>query len=264
LFCGAKLRIDFKCPENCCRRLDYDASMRINLIGCVSSAIALLCALGCLLPLEGTETARTMTCGQIVEQMQQHAQAQKDRLKQWTSLRHYHVEYRGFSRKLEATMNVEVNYAAGKGKTFRILSESGSKILFEKVLKRAVESEKEAAQDADASALTTANYRFELAGEDAVAGRPAYQLNVEPITTNKYLYRGKIWVDAKDFAVVKMETEPAKNPSFWISRTEIHFTADEVDGFWLPHEMRSDTKVRIGGVAVLTIDYGNYDFAASL
>jgi outer membrane lipoprotein-sorting protein len=237
--------------------------MRFNAIGRVLPAIALVCAMSCLSPSSGAEAAPTMALAQIVEQMQQHAQAQKDRLKQWKSLRHYHVEYRGFSRKLDATMNVEVNYVSGKGKIFHILSESGSKILFERVLKRAVESEKEAAQDADASALTTANYRFELAGNDVVAARPAYVLNVEPITANKFLYRGKIWVDAKDFAVVKMETEPAKNPSFWISRTLIHLTAVDADGFWLPHQMRSETKVRIGGAAVLTIDYGDYDVSGS-
>jgi hypothetical protein len=65
-------------------------------------------------------------------------------------------------------------------------------------------------------------------------------------------------VDAADFAVVKMETEPAKSPSFWIARTLIHYTSAKTDGFWLPEQMRSETKVRIGGTAVLTINYGSY------
>jgi hypothetical protein len=65
-------------------------------------------------------------------------------------------------------------------------------------------------------------------------------------------------VDAADFAVAKMETEPAKSPSFWISRTLIRYTSAKVDNFWLPREVRSETKVRIGGTAVLTIDYGKY------
>jgi hypothetical protein len=30
------------------------------------------------------------------------------------------------------------------------------------------------------------------------------------------------------------------------------------DGFWLPERNRSETKVRIGGTAVFTIDYGTY------
>ena len=56
-----------------------------------------------------------------------------------------------------------------------------------------------------------------------------------------------------------METEPAKSPSFWISRTLIHYTSTKTDGFWLPEQVSSETKVRVGGTAVLTINYGSYD-----
>jgi hypothetical protein len=59
-----------------------------------------------------------------------------------------------------------------------------------------------------------------------------------------------------------METEPAKSPSFWISRTLIHYTGAKTDGFWMPLKMRSETKVRFGGTAVLTIDYGSYNLSA--
>jgi hypothetical protein len=155
-------------------------------------------------------------------------------------------------------MDVEVNYDAATGKSFRIVSRSGSKLLCDKVLKRAVESEKEASLDKGSSALTETNYRFNLAGNESLGGRPAYILDVEPLTASKFLYRGKIWVDAADFAVVKMETEPAKSPSFWISRTLIQYSSAKTDGFWLPQQVRSETRVRIGGTAVLTIDYGSY------
>jgi hypothetical protein len=75
---------------------------------------------------------------------------------------------------------------------------------------------------------------------------------------NKYLYRGKIWVDATDFAVARIDAEPAKNPSIWISSTAINHEYTKTDGFWLPAQNRSETKVRVGGKAVLTIDYGKY------
>jgi hypothetical protein len=125
-------------------------------------------------------------------------------------------------------------------------------------LKRAVDSEKEAFQDKAATALTAANYRFTMLGTENLGGRPAYILDVQPLTASKFLVKGKIWVDALEFAVVKMETEPAKSPSFWIARTLIHFTSAKTGGFWFPQQVRSETKVRIGGTAVLTIDYGSY------
>jgi len=195
--------------------------------------------------------------------MQLHDQARARELRHYQALRQYQVEYRGFSATVAARMAVEVNYDTAAGKSFKIVSQSGSKFLLEKVLKRAVDSEKEASQDKSSTALTLANYKFKLAGSEVLGSRPAYILDVEPLVPSKFLYRGKVWVDAADFAVVKMETEPAKSPSFWISRTQIHCTNAKTDGFWLPEQVRSETKVRIGGTAVLTIDYGRYEIAAN-
>jgi hypothetical protein len=197
----------------------------------------------------------------IVEQMQSHNRARDEELKHYQSVRHYQVGYRGFTARLAASMDVAVNYDAKSGKSFRILKESGSKSLCEKVLKRAVDSEREAQKDKRSTALTTENYRFHLTGSESLAGRPAYILTVEPLVKSKFLYRGKIWVDATDFALVKIEAEPAKNPSFWISRTLIHQTYAKDGDFWLPKQNRSESKVRIGGTAILTIDYGPYQFA---
>jgi hypothetical protein len=199
-----------------------------------------------------------ITATQIVEQMQSRNLARTQELKHYQSLRHYKVEYQGFSKDIVAEMEVEVNFDAASGKNFRITSQSGSKLLCEKVLKRAVDSEKEAAKDKGATALTTANYRFELAGEENLAGRRAYILNVEPLKPSKFLYRGKIWVDAQDFALVRVDAEPAKSPSFWISRTLIRFTNTKTGDFWLPEHTQSETKVRVGGTAVLTIAFGTY------
>jgi len=155
-------------------------------------------------------------------------------------------------------MEVEIDFNATSGKSFRIVSQSGSKILGEKVLKRAMDSEKEASEDGGATALSPANYRFQLQGSESVDGRPAYILSVEPLRESKFLYRGKVWVDAIDFAVAKVEAAPAKNPSFWISRTLIRYTSAKTGSFWLPQRSRSESKIRIGGTAVLTIDYGTY------
>ena len=199
-----------------------------------------------------------LTSTQIVDQMMRQNQARAEELKHYQSVRTYQVEYRGYAARLAAQMVVEAAFDAAHGKTFRIVSKSGNGLLIDKVLKRLIESEKDAEQDKGATALTPANYNFKLTGIDTVEGRPAYVLEVEPLLDNKYLYRGKIWVDAADFAVARIQAEPAKNPSFWISSTAISHQYVRTDGFWLPAQNRSETKVRVGGTAVLTIDYGKY------
>lgn len=199
-----------------------------------------------------------LTADRIVEQMQAHNRARTAELRHYQSIRHYKVEYKGFATTIDAEMVVDATFDAATGKSFHIDSQSGSKFLLDKVLKRAVDSEKEASQDKNATALTPANYRFALLGRDSVAGRPSYVMSVEPIAPSKFLYRGRVWVDAADYAVVKVDAEPAKSPSFWIARTLIRFTNAKTGDFWLPEQTRSETRVRIGGTAVLTIDYGAY------
>ncbi len=204
-----------------------------------------------------TPAPANLPLAQILALMGQHDQMLREGLKHYRAIRHYHVEYQGLAG-LDARMEVEIDYDAASGKSFRIVSQSGSKILCEKVLRRAMDSEKEASENRETTALTPANYRFQLLGSESLDGHPAYILSVEPLKESKFLYRGKIWVDAMDFAVAKIEAAPAKNPSFWISRTLIQYTSAKTGNFWLPQRSRSETKVRVGGTAVLTIDYGIY------
>jgi len=203
-------------------------------------------------------TAPSLTSSQIVAEMLHRNQARADELKHYESVRHYAVEYKGYSAHIAATLVVEARYDDATGKTFHIVSQSGNGLLVDKVLKRLVESEKDADHDKKSTALTPANYKFTLTGIESVDGRPAYVLQVEPLVESKYLYRGKVWVDASEFAVAKIQAQPAKNPSFWISSTAINHQYIRTDGFWFPAQNRSETKVRVGGKAVLTIDYGKY------
>jgi hypothetical protein len=212
-----------------------------------------------------TAAPANMTAPEIVEHMLRHNRAQADELKHYQGMRHYQVQYKGFSANLVGKLDVAVTFDATTGKSFRIVSQSGSKVLCDKVLKKAVDSELEASHDQAATAVTPDNYKFQLAGAESLEGRPTYILDVEPMRDSKFLYRGKIWVDAAEFAVVKVKAEPVKNPSFWISRPQITYTSAKTGGFWLPEFNRSETKVRVGGTAVFTIDYGTYqiDSAAS-
>jgi len=85
-----------------------------------------------------------------------------------------------------------------------------------------------------------------------------YVLSVEPRRKDKFLYSGRIWVDGEDFAVVRIEAVPAKNPSFWIKNTKIEHHYVKVSSFWLPAQNHSLTTVRLGGRADLTIQYMDY------
>jgi hypothetical protein len=204
------------------------------------------------------QTQGTLPVDQIIERMQQHEANQSRELKHYEAIRHYQVQYKGLGTSIAAKMDVDIDFDNVSGKHLRIVSQSGSRLLCDKVLKRAVSSEEEASKDRASTALTPANYRFQLAGSEQLDGRLTYILQVDPLKPSKFLYRGKVWVDAADYAVAKIEVEPAKNPSFWISRARIESANSKTDGIWLPLKTRSESRIRIGGTAVLTIDYGAY------
>ncbi|HEX8712923.1 MAG TPA: hypothetical protein VF730_13680 [Terracidiphilus sp.] len=203
-----------------------------------------------------------LTLDQIVSQIQLRSQLQDRQLRPYHALRNYSVVYHGLGT-LSAQMQVAVSYDALHGKSFRIVSQSGSALLRDAVLKRAVTSEEEASKDKNSTALSSGNYRFALLGNDKLNGRPVYILSVNPLKPEKFLYRGTVWVDAANFGIVKIEASPAKNPSLWISGTTIWVTDELAGGFWLPRETRSQTRVRLGGTAMLTIDYGQYQFGGA-
>jgi outer membrane lipoprotein-sorting protein len=208
--------------------------------------------------------ANGITAKQIVTRMTENNRKRKQELQSYTGQREYHLLYTGFPGKREADLVVEVKYEAPTRKEFRVISESGSQWMINRVFKRLLETEKEAADEKnqERTALTEDNYEFELLGQEVADGRPSYVLRVEPKTANKLLYRGKIWVDATDYALSKIEGEPAKLPSFWISKTIVHHSYRKIGDFWLPARNESNTEVRLGGHAILSIQYRDYKVVA--
>ncbi|HUY82582.1 MAG TPA: hypothetical protein VMU92_12730 [Acidobacteriaceae bacterium] len=172
----------------------------------------------------------------------------------------YRVEYHGFPGAFSAEMVVDVRYQSPGTRQFTIVSSTGSKLILDKVFKKLMQAEKEsqAAKSQSRSALNRDNYRFTLVGYESTPSGSMYVLMVKPRTKNKFLYRGRIWVDGKDFAVTRLEVKPAKNPSFWIRNSKIEEVYKRVNDFWLPAFNQSISAIRFGGHAKLTIQYKNY------
>jgi hypothetical protein len=85
-----------------------------------------------------------------------------------------------------------------------------------------------------ATALNRDNYDFTLVGYDSTPSGSMYVLGVKPRTKGKFLYRGRIWVEAEDFAVTRLEAQPAKNPSFWTKHSEIEEVIHASGGLLAP------------------------------
>lgn len=197
---------------------------------------------------------------QIIENLVKRNIERAQALHAYSGTRIYQVEYRGFSGGRSAEMVVDVKYQSPGTKEFTIRSATGSKMIIEKVFKKLLQAEKEALtlEAQKRAALNSDNYSFTLVGCENTSSGLAYVLAVEPKTKDKFLYRGRIWVDAADFAVARLAAEPAKNPSFWTKDSEIEQLYMKVNEFWLPIRNHSITEIRLGGTAELTILYSDY------
>ena len=207
----------------------------------------------------GTAAKESLTVDQVVSRMEQRNQERAAALRTYEGTRTYRMQYRGFFGSHDAEIVVAVK-ASPSEKEFTVESQSGSKFIIDHVLKKLLDGEKEATDDQGRSrtALTSRNYSFTRAGLDDSTDDPQYILNVVPKTDEKYLYRGRVWVDSNDFAVTRIEAEPARSPSMWIKKAEIKHKYEKVGDFWLPEENRTDSLIRLGGRALLSIDYRAY------
>lgn len=196
----------------------------------------------------------------IVQRLMAANALRSQTLRGYRGKRVYHLEYHGMFGNHDAGMQVDSIYAAPDRKDFKVVSQSGSKLLINHVLLKLLSSEQEAQKEQNRKDLEISpkNYDFVLAGTEHTPSGDFYILEASPKGKSKYLYRGKLWVDARDFAVARMQGEPARNPSVWVSHTQIEYRWAKIAGFWLPVHNESETQVRMGGKAVLTIDYTDY------
>jgi hypothetical protein len=197
---------------------------------------------------------------QVSKNLEEKDQQRAAQLRQFTGTRIYRMQYHGLPSNRDAQMVVDVTYRAPNVKEFRVVSQSGSPFVIDHVFRRLMESEQEFLNDENhpQAALNTENYNFTFAGYEVTPSGGQYVLNISPKKKNKFLYRGKIWVDAKDFAVVRIEAEPVSSPSIWIKKTQIKHDYLKVGDFWLPAIDHTESELRFGGHAVLSIEYKDY------
>jgi hypothetical protein len=208
----------------------------------------------------GSADAAALTLDQIVKNLQAGNAQRAAALEEFVGTRIYRMQYRGFPSDRDAEMVVHVTYDAPYSKRFSVVSQTGSKFIIDHVFTKLLEGEQEAANDENRrrTALSTENYDFSMAGYEDSSQGGQYVLNLLPKAKTKFVYRGKIWIDAKDFAVVRIEGEPEKNPSFWIKKTKVLHRYMKVQDFWLPAENHTESIIRLGGKATLSIEYRDY------
>lgn len=206
-----------------------------------------------------------LTVTQVVDRMIAANTARALALESYHGTRTYTLNYKGFPADLHAQMIVNMTYTAPNTKNFVVVSRTGPKWIQDQVMSRLLKTEKDAQQGKNRKNvdLNTENYNFSNLEYQPAADHCSYKLSVAPKNPSKYLYRGNIWINDREFAVCRIEVQPARNPSFWIKSTTISHSYEKIGDFWLPKRNESSSAMRFGGHAALTIQYQDYKIIAA-
>lgn len=211
-----------------------------------------------LTPTSETSTLAGPTTDDVIEKMLAGNRFRNEGLHRYFAVRTY--ELKNSEGKLAAQTVVRVSYEEPDKKTFAKISEQGSAIVRYLVFDRLLQSEAETSSGREHldSAITTANYSFVSAGEEDIGPYHCFVFDTTPKRKDKYLFDGKIWVDAQDFAIVKIAGHPAKKLSFWVDRAEFVREYQKIDGFWVPYRDETSVEVKIYGRKIFTVDHQDY------
>ena len=208
------------------------------------------------LPLLASEAPAIPDAAEVVSRMMQRDSQRQAALNGYTALRRYTLD----NKSRHASMLVRTTCLPDGTKQFAIAEEAGSGAVRRHVFHKILDEETNASRPElrDRSRMIPENYTFRIVGAEKIEDRSTYVIEVAPKTESKYLIAGKIWVDSEDYALVRVDGKPAKNPSFWTK--SVHFIHSyEKDGpFWFPASNRSVTDARIFGRTDLTIEYFDY------
>ena len=191
---------------------------------------------------------------------QQHAVEQNSKLAEYTDDTLVQAELPDTSQRGE--YELVRNYSAEPRQLiFRSVKYTGDTFVKTNVITRLLQSEVDHVQklDPSASAINDKNYKFGYKGTEILDGHLTHVFQVKPRHKSSNLFKGKIFVDAYTGSLRRAEGTVSKSPSFFIRKIEFVQDFEDINGFTVPVAMRSTTKARIIGRAIVNVFHRGYN-----
>lgn len=154
--------------------------------------------------------------------------------------------------KMEATLEAIARFENGRF-SYEIVRETGSAILRNYVLQRALEEERRTINEGRTgeAALSPANYRFTPGRVDAEG---LARISITPHAPAAMLLDGEIHLDHTG-QLVAIEGRLSQPPSFWTPSVNIERRYAQIAGYRVPDLMRSRAQVRVVGTGMFEMRY---------
>src|SRR5215475_1009208 len=118
--------------------------------------------------------------------------------------------------------------------------------------------------DPTQTAISSANYKFTYRGLSRVNDRAVHVYQVKPHKKRPGLFKGRIYLDAHNGALVRAEGSIVKSPSFFVKHVDFWQDYTDVQSFTLPTHIHSVAKARIVGRTIVDIVHRDYQAVPAL
>jgi outer membrane lipoprotein-sorting protein len=232
---------------------------RSILLGATGTATAM-----CFLALLGVAAVgpQQPDSSAIVRAVDAAVKARIDSVASYTVTEHYAV-FRGKDESHPAAeMTVRTLYQKDLGKSYTVVSESGSGFIRTHVLGTILDREKEINLPGvrEHSWLNSANYEMTLkpGGIQRLNGRDCVGLAIIPRRKAPNMIEGTLWVDASDGSIVQIEGTASQSPSIFTGPAQVLRQYASVNGFGMATQARAVSDSFLLGRTIVTIDYRDY------
>jgi hypothetical protein len=198
----------------------------------------------------------------IIHGIDTAVQSRTENVLGFTDIEHYAV-YRGSDQTHPAAeMTVRFTYKKGIGKTYAILSQSGSDLVLKFGLHPLLENDVNINDPAKIgqSLFISANFEMKLksGGAQSLDGRTCYALDITPRRDAPNMIDGIIWVDVRDYTLVKVQGIASKSPSIFAGTTHMMRDYINIHGYAMATHARAESNSFFFGRTVVVIDYSDY------
>jgi hypothetical protein len=198
----------------------------------------------------------------VIQKVDAAVKARIDHLAAYTVTEHYAV-YRGKDEiHPVAEMTVNTTYKQESGKSYVIVSQTGSALMRDLVLNAILDNEKRLNQPGvrEGAWITSANYEMKLkaGGPQQLDGRDCLVLALTPKRKATYLIEGSLWVDPRDGSIVQLEGTATKNSSLVTGPTRMVRQYATISGYPEATHLRAESSSFMFGETIVKVDYQDY------
>jgi outer membrane lipoprotein-sorting protein len=206
-----------------------------------------------------------LTIPQIIEGIDKAARWREENLAGYKAKESYTLTRKtSKGTELAGMMVVDVTYTKSRGKKYKVVSKKGSWVVTSQVFPRILKGQEEVSRNPIRGKvlITSDNYVMDVSSEpEKLNGRECLVVKVTAKKPDQHLINGKIWVDANNFHIAKLEGYFSSSPHTGIGSPSAlrEYSDDNRYGFPMARYWRSEYKQMFYGEGTLEIQYSDYE-----